>query len=103
MSPRPRRVLFCEVSRMASMKKAVTRRLSRALVAIAVTRFAIGVGKMVGASATAALDACSTTWPAISAVMFAVDVTTPPPLPFATSPLLPSPFWVCDDSSPGAC
>lgn len=58
------------------MKKAVTRKLSLALVAIAVTRFAMGAGKMVGASARAALDPCSTTCPAISAVMFAVEVAT---------------------------
>lgn len=93
--PSPRRVLFCDVSRIASMKNAVTRRLSRALVAMAVTRLAIGVGKMVGASATAALEACSTTCPAISAVMFAVVVTAPPPLPPS------SPFWGCVDVSPG--
>lgn len=99
MSPSPRRVLFCDVSRMASMKNAVTRRLSRALVAIAVTRFAMGVGKMVGASATAALEACSTTWPAISAVMLAVDVTAPPPS--KPGRVSPSSLWGCVAVSPG--
>lgn len=49
--PSPIRVPYCEDSRIASTKKAVTRRLSRAEVARAVTRFAMGAGKTVGLSA----------------------------------------------------
>lgn len=83
VKPRPKRVLFCDVSSMASMKNAVTRKLSLALVARAVTRLATGVGKIVGASATAPLDACSTSWPAISLAIVDVVTAAPLPMPFA--------------------